>query len=228
MTPSSARHKRGCKCKSSKCLKKYCECYRAKVGCSDGCRCEDCDNSFRKKSESIFERVEKWKNLSHEKLNTVKAMSDSIKGGTANQFTPTWEELFDISHLTPLSDPHSSAVPSLTSANMGNCPNVSQAQLQEGSGLQLLSSYLHCSPDILIENSNPTNTVESGSPNQKRVSPPKLQSYRLGSNSTPGLRSGRKLVIRAAPPFPLLTPYCYSEDRLNQTENDHQGSSHGQ
>lgn len=27
-TPASARHKRGCNCKKSNCLKKYCECYQ--------------------------------------------------------------------------------------------------------------------------------------------------------------------------------------------------------
>lgn len=27
-TPASARHKRGCNCKKSSCLKKYCECYQ--------------------------------------------------------------------------------------------------------------------------------------------------------------------------------------------------------
>ncbi|CAA0838338.1 Protein tesmin/TSO1-like CXC 2 [Striga hermonthica] len=51
-TPSSARHKRGCKCKKSMCLKKYCECYQqANVGCSDGCRCEGCQNAFGRKGE---------------------------------------------------------------------------------------------------------------------------------------------------------------------------------
>lgn len=69
-TPASARHKRGCNCKKSSCLKKYCECYqvftpwinmclllsllfscagsylnhlsflKGGVGCSISCRCE--------------------------------------------------------------------------------------------------------------------------------------------------------------------------------------------
>lgn len=30
-TPASARHKRGCNCKKSSCLKKYCECYQVLI-----------------------------------------------------------------------------------------------------------------------------------------------------------------------------------------------------
>jgi hypothetical protein len=34
-----------CNCKRSKCLKKYCECFRRGVICSPECRCSGCDNT---------------------------------------------------------------------------------------------------------------------------------------------------------------------------------------
>ncbi|XP_057751111.1 protein tesmin/TSO1-like CXC 2 isoform X5 [Arachis stenosperma] len=57
-TPAPARHKRGCNCKQSVCLKKYCECFQAGVGCSLSCRCEGCKNTFGRKDGANSTGVE--------------------------------------------------------------------------------------------------------------------------------------------------------------------------
>ncbi|KAJ6732368.1 PROTEIN TESMIN/TSO1-LIKE CXC 2 [Salix purpurea] len=49
--PSTGRHKTGCNCKRSMCVKKYCECYQANVGCYNACRCEGCKNIHGRKEE---------------------------------------------------------------------------------------------------------------------------------------------------------------------------------
>lgn len=37
-------HRKGCRCKRSKCLKKYCECYQAGIPCNEMCQCVGCAN----------------------------------------------------------------------------------------------------------------------------------------------------------------------------------------
>ncbi|PPD95336.1 hypothetical protein GOBAR_DD07642 [Gossypium barbadense] len=91
-TPSSARHKRGCNCKRSMCLKKYCECYQANVGCSIRCRCEGCKNVYGKKEDYC---------VTKEMVNRSGEISESRVAAKPKKEI-FHSELCDPYHLTPL------------------------------------------------------------------------------------------------------------------------------
>ncbi|CAD5194309.1 unnamed protein product [Musa acuminata subsp. malaccensis] len=105
-TPSSARHKRGCNCKKSLCLKKYCECYQAGVGCSFGCRCEGCKNTFGRK-DGCADIIE----IEHMKSKEQKLVRDPSAENSKEKLVTREVNL----HLSPLT-------PSIQSSNGVDVP----------------------------------------------------------------------------------------------------------
>lgn len=96
-TPYSGKHKTGCNCKKSMCVKKYCECYQANVGCSNACRCEGCRNIHGRKEEYAMTQEIVSKRANEENLEGM--AGEKLKMVANNKFLHA--ELYDLRSLTP-------------------------------------------------------------------------------------------------------------------------------
>ncbi|KAJ1384364.1 Tesmin/TSO1-like CXC domain [Sesbania bispinosa] len=211
-TPASARHKRGCNCKKSNCLKKYCECYQGGVGCSISCRCEGCKNAYGRKDGSAPIGIEA--EPEEETEASDKGVAEKALQKTEIQNTEERPESAVVSTPLRLSRP---LLP-LPFSSKGKPPRSFVATIS-GSGLfasqklgkpnSLWSQAKHFQPvpddempDILRGDSSPVACIKTSSPNSKRISSPNCD---LGSS--PSRRGGRKLILQSIPSFPSLTPH---------------------
>ncbi|KAJ0076086.1 hypothetical protein Patl1_34262 [Pistacia atlantica] len=95
--PMVGKHYRGCGCKKTGCLKKYCECYHAKVFCSENCKCVDCKN-FEESVErmalserySFFEGSKETDTVTDGNLSNTN-MCKNFQGSEEKIAFPGWE-----------------------------------------------------------------------------------------------------------------------------------------
>ncbi|XVF42156.1 hypothetical protein PTKIN_Ptkin01aG0337200 [Pterospermum kingtungense] len=193
-TPASARHKRGCNCKRSSCLKKYCECFQAGVGCSSSCRCEGCKNSFgRKDGESLSgDESESDKEEAHER-NTSEKNSKDIVINKGEEYPVLSVPSSDISRL-PFA--YSGKLPGSFSHSIRSAPHLCTTQehgSSESSCQPRFDSHFQAIPE---DKSTPEVLKHKCFPLVRKPTSPRRE-----SNPSTALRS-RKLILRSVPPFP--------------------------
>ncbi|XP_047265133.1 protein tesmin/TSO1-like CXC 3 isoform X1 [Capsicum annuum] len=220
-TPASARHKRGCNCKKSGCLKKYCECYQGGVGCSINCRCEGCKNAFGRKDGSVFIGTDG----DAEEEETTEAFEKSIVDRTSHKNILHSDVEQNPDFIVPATPLAFRRPPMQLPLSLKNKPPRSSflcigssSGLFAGQGVVGRPDFFPPQPkfekpfesiqedempEILQQGgtSSPISGIKTASPNRKRVSPPHCDFA-----NSPGRRSSRKLILQSIPSFPSLTP----------------------
>ncbi|VAI01123.1 unnamed protein product [Triticum turgidum subsp. durum] len=208
-TPASARHKRGCNCKKSSCLKKYCECYQGGVGCSNNCRCETCKNTFGTRDVAVSTENEEMKQEGDQTENREQEKENDQQKANVHSENHKLVEL-----VVPITPPLDVSSCLLKQPNFSNAKPPRPCKARSGSSSRPSkasetvqsrktskagdSVFIEEMPGILREPSSP-GIVKTCSPNGKRVSPPHNA---LGVS--PSRKGGRKLILKSIPSFPSL------------------------
>ncbi|KAI4963401.1 hypothetical protein ZWY2020_014147 [Hordeum vulgare] len=183
-TPASARHKRGCNCKKSSCLKSTCNAIRV-AGCSISCRCEGCKNAFGRREGLGPLNIEEAKQ-GHEENSACVKEEKKEDGNNQLVICPaanpapaenvlTTPSAMDIRPLASL-PPSSSKRPRSTKKALGHPSRLcnSQAPLKTDTLLSPFENYAEImfgvgTSDSLKGGLSPQTSVKVVSPNKKRL-----------------------------------------------------------
>ncbi|VVA98690.1 unnamed protein product [Arabis nemorensis] len=206
-TPASARHKRGCNCKKSNCLKKYCECYQSGVGCSINCRCEGCKNAFGRKDGSSFAGldIEQDEENETEKTQQTAELFNRAPLSTPMPLRQPLAQLPISSNniLLPQQSHHLHGASGSSSGiyNKGQSFRKEDMSMLCHSRIETITEEREEDIENLIQ--SPITNINAVSPNSRRVYMHHLDS----SESSPWRRNGGRKLILSIPTFPSLTPH---------------------
>jgi hypothetical protein len=138
--PGVVQHRKGCNCKKSRCLKKYCECFQAGVPCGDYCKCETCCNTV----EAAAAGKVPYKNIVRASIGSI----GSLPSGMMAAPTPMAAAYPGLNHEAMIHSTPSAvagAIPAEQRLEGSLIPNGGSAKLTLGSGQVLVAV-----PDALV------------------------------------------------------------------------------